>query len=188
MFTRNKAFEERIRRMRSHGMKSISWDKYRGRLSSYDIEEVGYNYRTSEIPSALGLVQLRKLEGNNRRRGKRVEAYRRALQGTEGISIPFSKGWVRPSYHLFPILVSPSADRTRVMEKLGLHRIQTSIHFPPVHLFSLYRKEFGYREGMLPLTEEVSRREITLPLHPGMRIDDVKWIAEKVKAVIRELP
>ena len=68
VFTRNQGLAERVRTLRSHGMKALSWDKYRGHLSSYDIEIFGYNYRTTEIQSALGLVQLKKLERNNRRR------------------------------------------------------------------------------------------------------------------------
>jgi len=187
IITENQAFAERIRKVRSHGMKALSWDKYRGRLSSYDVEEIGYNYRTTEIQSALGLIQLRKLDRNNRKRRKLVEAYRRELEGVEGISVPFSRYGNRPSCHLFSILVTPSVERDKVMEGLKLHGIQTSIHYPPVHLFSLYRKEFGYGKGMLPVTEEVSQREITLPLHPGMDRDDVRWIVKKVRQVMRGL-
>jgi dTDP-4-amino-4,6-dideoxygalactose transaminase len=185
VFTRNQALAERVRAMRSHGMKALSWDKYRGHLSSYDIRDLGYNYRTTEIQSALGLVQLRKLNRNNQKRSKLVEAYRRELQGTEGISIPFPRYGTRPSYHLFSILISPSIPRDKVMEGLRSLGIQTSIHYPPIHLFSLYRRQFGYKKGMLPKTEEVSRGEITLPLHPGMDGDDVRWIAKKLRGVIR---
>jgi dTDP-4-amino-4,6-dideoxygalactose transaminase len=187
VFTRNQVFAERVRAMRSHGMEALSWDKYRGHLSSYDIAELGYNYRTTEIQSALGLVQLRKLDRNNQKRRKLVEAYRKELEGTEGILIPFPKYGTGPSYHLFPVLISPSVRRNKVMEGLRSHGIQTSIHYPPVHLFSLYRKEFGYGKGMLPITEEVGRREITLPLHPLMEREDVKRIVGKLKDVIRKV-
>jgi dTDP-4-amino-4,6-dideoxygalactose transaminase len=186
VFTRNKNLAERVRTMRSHGMKSLSWDKYRGRLSSYDIEQLGYNYRTTEIQSALGLVQLKKLDKNNRKREKLVKAYRSAFQGTKGISLPFRQSRGNPSYHIFPILLGSTINRDRVMERLKDGGIQTSVHYPPVHLFSLYRKKFGYKAGKLPQTEEVSRREMTLPLHPRMKVEDVKWIAEKVKNVIRD--
>jgi dTDP-4-amino-4,6-dideoxygalactose transaminase len=185
--TRNKTWAERVRRMRSHGMESLSWDKYRGHLSSYDIRGLGYNYRTTEIQSTLGLVQLKKLDRNNRKRKRLVEIYRKELQEVEEISIPFSKFKGDPSYHLFPILVAPSINRNMVMERLKGFGIQTSVHYPPVHLFSLYRKRFGFKMGMLPKTEEVSRRELTLPLHPRMNEKDVKWIAKKVKEAIREL-
>jgi len=184
--TRNKAWAEKVQRMRSHGMEALSWDKYRGHLSSYDIRGLGYNYRTTEIQSALGLVQLRKLDRNNRKRKRLVEIYRKELQEVEEISIPFSKFRGNSSYHLFPILLAPPIDRNKVMERLKDFGIQASVHYPPVHLFSLYRKRFGYKMGMLPKTEEVSRREMTLPLHPRMKQEDVKWIVKRVKIVVRE--
>jgi dTDP-4-amino-4,6-dideoxygalactose transaminase len=182
--TRNKAWAEKIRRMRSHGMKALSWDKYRGHLSSYDIRGLGYNYRTTEIQSALGWVQLKKLDGNNRKRKGLVEIYRKELQKADGISIPFARFEGDPSYHLFPILAAPSLDRNKVTERLRELGIQTSVHYPPVHLFSLYRKRFGFKKGMLPKTEEVSRRELTLPLHPRMTEKDVRWIVKRMKDVI----
>ncbi|NWF93580.1 MAG: DegT/DnrJ/EryC1/StrS family aminotransferase [Syntrophaceae bacterium] len=184
--TRSKVLADRIRRMRSHGMVALSWDKFRGHLSSYDIETLGYNYRITEIQSVLGLVQLRKLDRNNRKRKRLVEIYRRELQEVEEISVPFSKFKGIPSYHLFPVLLGASINRNLVMERLKKFGIQTSVHYPPVHLFSLYRKHFGYRRGMLPKTEEVSRRELTLPLHPRMDEKDMRWIVKKVRIVIRE--
>ena len=184
--TRDKALRVRIQRMRSHGMEALSWDKYLGRQSSYDIGGLGYNYRTTEIQSALGLVQLKKLDRNNRKRKRLVENYVSRLREIEWISIPFSKPKGRPSYHLFPILVASHIDRNKVMERLKGFGIQTSVHYPPVHLFSFYRKRFGFKRGMLPKTEEVSKREVTLPLHPKMDEGDVKWIAKKVKTVIGE--
>jgi len=184
VFTRNKNFAEKVRMMRSHGMKSLSWDKYRGRLSSYDIEQLGYNYRTTEIQSALGSVQLKKLGRNNMKRERLVRVYLKEFQRVEGIFLPFLKPKGSPSYHLFPLLLADHIDREKVMENLKMFGIQTSVHYPPVHLFSFYQKRFGYRVGMLPKTEEISRREITLPLHPLMSVKDVKWIAEKVKGVI----
>jgi dTDP-4-amino-4,6-dideoxygalactose transaminase len=184
--TRNKAWAERIQKMRSHGMEALSWDKYRGHLSSYDIRGLGYNYRTTEIQSALGLVQLQKLDRNNRKRKRLVEIYRKELEASRGISIPFSTFKGNPSYHLFPILLAPTIDRNKVMEKLKDYGIQTSVHYPPVHLFSLYQVRFGFKKGMLPKTEDVSQREVTLPLHPRMNEKDISWIAGKVKIVIHE--
>jgi dTDP-4-amino-4,6-dideoxygalactose transaminase len=184
--TRHKAWAEEVRRMRSHGMETLSWDKYRGHLSSYDIKGLGYNYRTTEVQSALGLAQLKKLGRNNKKRKRLVGVYRKGLQEAEGISVPFSKSKGNPSYHLFPILLAPRINRIRMMERLKDFGIQASVHYPPVHLFSLYRKRFGFREGMLPKTEEVSRREVTLPLHPRMKQEDVKWIVKKVKECVSD--
>lgn len=184
VFTKNKKLAEKIKRMRSHGMKSLSWDKYKGRLSNYDINELGYNYRITEIQSAIGIVQLKKLDQNNYKRKQLFEAYRKEFQEIKGVSIPYSIYEGKPSYHIFPILFEPSINREKIIQSLRNIGIQTSIHYPPVHLFSFYRKKFGFRSGMLPRTEEVSRREITLPLHPLMSIRDVKWIADKIKEII----
>ena len=183
--TRHKEWAEKVRRMRSHGMEALSWDKYRGHLSSYDISGLGYNYRTTEIQSALGLVQLKKLDGNNKKRKRLVEIYQRELQGVGGISIPFLMFKGNPSYHLFPILLAPSISRNKVMERLKDFGIQTSVHYPPAHLFSLYQKKFSYERGKLPKTEEVSQREMTLPLHPLLDAGDVKWIVKKLKEAMR---
>ena len=183
--TRNRTWEERIRRLRSHGMSSLSWDKYRGHLSSYEVEELGYNYRTTEVQSAMGLIQLKKLGRNNRKRKGLAEAYRYALQGIQGISVPFLEFDGNPSYHLFPVLLGPAIDRNKVMKRLKNFGIQVSVHYPPVHLFSFYRRKFGYKTGMLPITEEVSRREITLPLHPLMNTEDVRWVTNQIRKVMK---
>ena len=191
VITRNKGFAEKIREMRSHGMKALSWDKYHGHLSSYNIERLGYNYRITEIQSALGLVQLKKLDRNRRKRERLVEVYRKNLDGVEGISTPFRRWKGKFSYHLFPILVQgeqadqSSLQRDRLMQELKNLGIQTSVHYPPVHLFSLYRKRFGLKAGMLPKTEKASRMEMTLPLHPGMDEADVEWIVGKIKKIVK---
>jgi dTDP-4-amino-4,6-dideoxygalactose transaminase len=187
---RDRERADALRRLRSHGMGSLSWDKFKGHLSSYDIDRLGYNYRTTEIESALGLVQLKKLDRSNRIRKKLTEGYREELRGIEAISMPFEDFEGKPSYHLFPILVNPGSEgdvllrRNRLMERLKAFGIQTSVHYPPVHLFSLYRGERGVKEGMLPRTEDVSRRVITLPLHPGMVRDDVKRIAARIREAV----
>jgi dTDP-4-amino-4,6-dideoxygalactose transaminase len=189
VFTRNQVLAEKVRTLRSHGMRALSWDKYRGHLSSYDIETLGYNYRTTEIQSALGLIQLKRLERNNRKRGRLVEVYREELRQVPGIRIPFLHFKGDYSCHLFPILVEnekagPSSNRRdRLMQELRGQGIQTSVHYPPVHLFSLYRKRFGYEKGMLPVTETMSQGIVTLPLHPRMGTADAKWISRKVREI-----
>jgi len=190
VFTRDKTLAERVRTLRSHGMRALSWDKYRGHLSSYDVETLGYNYRTTEIQSALGCIQLKKLERNNQKRKGLVGVYREELRESPGVLIPFFRFNGDYSHHLFPILVKggngrPSNDlRDQLMVQLRDRGVQTSIHYPPVHLFSLYRKLFGYRSGMLPVTEEVSQGILTLPLHPRMGKADAAWIAREVKEIV----
>jgi dTDP-4-amino-4,6-dideoxygalactose transaminase len=178
--TNDDTLADKIRTIRSHGMTSLTWDRHRGHAYSYDVVDIGYNYRIDEIRSALGIVQLSKLEKNNQRRREIAEKYVELLKDTEHISIPFSNYEGKPSFHIFPILLSEGINRYDFIQELRESGIQTSIHYPPIHLFTYYRERFGYKEGILPKTEYVGKHEVTLPLHPLMTDTDVEYIANKI--------
>jgi dTDP-4-amino-4,6-dideoxygalactose transaminase len=175
---------ERLRTMRSHGMTTLTWDRHRGHAHSYDVVALGYNYRIDEIHSALGLVQLDKLDLNNARRCELTAEYQRLLVGTPGLVMPFRDHHGTSACHLAPVILNAGIDRHAIIEKLRDMGIQTSIHYPPIHLFSYYQQRLGTRDGMLPLTEEVGRREITLPLHPRMAVKDVETVANALRLAL----
>jgi len=181
--TNDGTFAERIKLIRSHGMTTLTWDRHRGHAHSYDVVDLGYNYRIDEIRSAIGLTQLGKLDGNNDRRRRIVEIYREHLRDIPGIRVPFTRYKGKPSFHLFPILLEGPSHRGRFIDALRAKGIQTSIHYPPVHLFSYYRRRFGHGEGLLPVTEEVCSREVTLPLYPGMADGDVIRIVDQIRSM-----
>ncbi len=183
--TSDDSLAERIRIIRSHGMTTLTWDRHRGHAYSYDVVELGYNYRINEIASALGLVQLKKLEHSNERRGQITKEYRRELKEIPWISIPFPNYEKKTSYHIFPILLSEDVSRESFMENLKGKGIQTSIYYPPIHLFSSYRKMFGFEEGMLPKTEFVGKHQVTLPLHPLMSEEDMHRVIQAVKEILQ---
>jgi len=178
--TNDEGLAEKIRLLRSHGMTTLTWDRYKGHAYTYDVVELGYNYRISEIESAIGLVQLRKLDANNSKRGELTKLYRTLLQDTD-VHIPFKSYRGKPSYHILPILLPEDVDRAAFMRYMRDRGIQTSIHYRPIHLFTYYRRTFGFRSGMLPVTEDVARREVTLPLHPLMSGEDVEYVCRSVK-------
>ena len=171
---------ERMRIARSHGMTTLTWDRYKGHDFSYDVVGPGYNYRIDELRSSLGMVQLKKLERNNRRRGSLFALYREMLEGIEEITVPFAHVSGTSSYHIFPVLLSDNIDRNGFMEYLRGRGVQTSIHYPPIHLFSYYKKLMP-RENCLSLTEHVGRREVTLPLFPSMEEQQVRYVVNSIK-------
>jgi dTDP-4-amino-4,6-dideoxygalactose transaminase len=179
--TNDDSLAERIKNIRSHGMTTLTWDRRQGHAHSYDVVEIGYNYRISEIESALGLVQLKKLGKNNKRRGEVTQRYRDQLENVTGISIPFQNCEGKPSYHILPILLKENISRENVVEGLKTKGIQTSLHYPPIHLLSSYHRMFGYKEGMLPITEFVGQHEVTLPLYPMLTEKDVQYIVDCFK-------
>jgi dTDP-4-amino-4,6-dideoxygalactose transaminase len=174
---------EKIRIARSHGMTSLTWDRYESPDFSYDVVGPGYNYRIDELRSSLGLVQLQKLDGNNRRRVALWALYSEKLNGIEEIKIPFSQIRGISSYHIFPILLSEGIVRKEFMEYLLEQGIQTSIHYPPVHLFSYY-KNLIPSGTELPLTEYVGRREVTLPLFPTMEETHINYVVNAIKGFL----
>jgi len=175
---------EKLRVMRSHGMTTLTWDRHRGHSHSYDVVDLGYNYRIDEMRSALGLVQLEKLAQNNERRRELAAEYRRLLADVPGLLVPFNKHPGRSACHLFPILLDSEINRRSFIEGMRDQGIQTSIHYPPIHQFSYYQERFGDGTGTLPMTEAVGFREVTLPLYPGMTVQDVKRVVDALRLVI----
>jgi dTDP-4-amino-4,6-dideoxygalactose transaminase len=178
---------ERIRLMRSHGMTTLTWDRHRGHAHTYDVVALGYNYRIDEIRSALGLSQLDRLEARNARRQQLVDYYRSELSGVGGLSVPFEHVSAGAAHYIFPILLDNAETRLDFIRGLKEEGIQTSIHYPPIHLFKYYRERFGYAPGDLPVTEDVCARQVTLPLYPTLGEAEIKYVCDIVRKTISRL-
>jgi len=184
VITQRDDIAEKLRVLRSHGMTTLTWDRHHGHAFSYDVVALGNNYRIDEIRSALGLVQLKKLPANNARRKAITERYQEALLGGAfpGVQVPFVDTPGQPSYHIFPVLLPEDADRQAFMESMRNSGVQTSIHYPPIHHFTYYRER--YSGISLPVTEAVAAREVTLPLYPGMRDEDVDYVLARASEAL----
>ncbi len=179
--TRSARTAERARLLRAHGMTTTSWDRERGHASSYDVVARGFNYRPSEIEAALGLVQLAKLDAMQERRRVLVRHYREALGSMDPeIIIPFAGDDEQSACHILPLVAPDNETRESIRARARTEAVQTSVHYPPVHLFSVY-----HTGEPLPLTEEFAAREVTLPLYPGMAPDDVNLVAGLVEDATR---
>lgn len=174
---------ERLKILRSHGMNSLTWDRHKGHNFSYDVITTGYNYRIDEMRSALGRVQLTKLERLNKRRREITRIFQDdMINRCDALSLPFLDADLDScACHIFPILVESSGYRKVFMQTLKEQGIQTSIHYPPVHRFSAYRTRF---DTDLPLTENACEREVTLPLFPTMTDRDIEDVLEAIKRAI----
>jgi dTDP-4-amino-4,6-dideoxygalactose transaminase len=183
--TDDDALAEKLRILRSHGMTSLSWDRHQGHAYSYDVVDLGYNYRIDEMRSAIGRVQLRKLPRGNERRGQLTALYRELLSElAPEVKMPFEEVRGTGCYHILPALLPEGTDRIRFMEAMKARGVQTSIHYPPVHHFQIYRRDDA--DG-LPITEQAAAREVTLPLYPTMQDWQVEWTARAVRESLKEL-
>ncbi len=172
----------KLRLMRSHGMTSLTWDRHQGHAYSYDVVELGYNYRMDEIHAALGIAQLAKLMRNNALRQKVSQAYWDAFKDSD-LGLPFyslaQQSGVIPAWHIFPLLLPEGQHRLRFIDFMRQQGIQTSIHYPPIHQFQYYQQR--YPGTVLHKTETAAAREVTLPLYPGMSQDQIGWVIEAVR-------
>jgi dTDP-4-amino-4,6-dideoxygalactose transaminase len=171
---------QRIRLLRSHGMTASTLDRADGRAVGYDVVECGHNFRMDELRGALGLVQIARLPAWNETRRALLARYRaRLADEAPEVLVPFDTQHPT-SGHLMPVVLPSSCDRTSVMATMRAAAVQTSVHYPAIHEFAYYRARF---EGVrLPRTEEFSRRELTLPLHPALEAADV----DRVVTALRE--
>ena len=173
---------ERIRLLRSHGMTSLSWDRFTGHATGYDVVQPGFNYRMAELPAAVGRVQLQKLEANNARRNELLERYRWRLADVDGIKVPFAgRSGVA---HIAAVVVDDPSRRDGLRQALHDAGIQTSLHYPLVHLFDHYRSSYGYAPGDLPVTEDLGSRLVTLPLYPTMYPEQVDEVCACIAAYL----
>jgi dTDP-4-amino-4,6-dideoxygalactose transaminase len=177
--THSDELAQKVRRLRSHGMTTLTWDRHRGHAHSYNVDAHGYNYRLDEIRAALGRVQLRKLDANNARRAALTLIYRHNLEGLPGWIVPFGRHDLGSAYHLMVAVARDEQARAGTLEALRASRIQTSLHYPCIPDFSAFA---AYRSEGLEKSREFTRRAITLPLYPTMSPAQV----EEVCAVIQK--
>jgi dTDP-4-amino-4,6-dideoxygalactose transaminase len=185
--TNDAALAEQLRLLRSHGMTTLTWERHRGHAHSYDVVAQGFNYRLDELRAALGLVQLARLPKENARRAEIAARYRDALDGTLGLTMPFGDDGAKrvSSHHLAVVVLPDGCDRDAVRTALNDRGIQTSVHYPPIHTFSLYQAAPTRRP--LPQTDAVSTRILTLPLYGRMTETQVETVIEELRSVLGDL-
>jgi len=172
---------ERVKILRSHGMTSLTWDRHEGHAYTYDVVDLGYNYRIDEIRAALGLAQLDKLARNNARRKVITEQYWDLLSDA-GVGLPFCDAVGEAAHHIFPVLLPEGTDREALIDHMRAAGVQTSIHYPPIHLFSHYRA--AHAGVSLPQTEAAAAREITLPLYPTMTGAHIRIVVQALRSAL----
>lgn len=167
---------------RSHGMTTMSYQRASGHATSYDVVELGYNFRMDDLRAAIGVVQLEKLERDLERRQMVRSWYLEELRDLESnIWIPYKNNSEFVSNYILPIVLKTknAGRRDELRDFLHSNGIQTSVHYPAVHRFSIYR--VFSQTASLPMTEYIADHEVTLPMYAALKKDNVKFIASVLK-------
>jgi dTDP-4-amino-4,6-dideoxygalactose transaminase len=170
----------RMRLLRSHGMTTLTWDRHRGHASGYDVVDVGFNYRIDEPRAALARRRLERLDADNARRAMLDARYRELLAGVGGLTPALAPvPDAQLAHHLFTVVLEEGMERAGFREALATRGIQTSVHYPPAHRFSIYA---GDRD--LPVTDDYGARAVTLPMFATMTNDQQDEVVDAIRAAL----
>jgi perosamine synthetase len=151
-----------------------------------DHDRLGFNYRLSDIASALGLAQVQRLDELLAGREHVAKLYRAALQGIPELTLPCEPtGQAKRGWFVYVIQLPRGVDRDSVVTRLSARGIAAKPYFPAIHLMTYYRDTFGYRDGQFPICEDVSARSIAIPFFPRMTEGQVARVAQEISAVLQ---
>jgi dTDP-4-amino-4,6-dideoxygalactose transaminase len=181
---------ERVSLLRFHGMDRNAWKRFdKSGSHRYDITEAGFKYNMMDLQAALGLHQLRRLDGFIEERRRRAGVYDAAFRQVPGLLLPKAVPYpARHAWHLYTPFVDLdrlAIDRDRFISELKARNIGAGLHYTAVHEFSYYARRFGWRPDDFPEAHWVSERILSLPLFPGMTDRDQSDVIEAVVDIVR---
>jgi dTDP-4-amino-4,6-dideoxygalactose transaminase len=188
MITTNREdFYKKLLQFRTHGITRDVTELYENQGPwYYEMQFLGFNYRITDIQSALGVSQLKKVNQFIEKRKRLVQLYQNELQKINELQFPYQLPNVESSWHILVVklnLEKLNGGRREVFEALQKENIGVNVHYLPVHLHPYYQG-LGYRRGICPIAERCYEEFITLPLYPGMSEQDVLDVVAAVKKVI----
>jgi dTDP-4-amino-4,6-dideoxygalactose transaminase len=189
LVTRDAALAKRARVMRLHGMSRDAFDRYSASVPSwaYEIVAPGFKYNLTDIAAALGLQQLKRIEGFQRRREAIAARYDAAFADLPLITPPRPAPGDRHAWHLYVVRLADGAPlvRDRFIERLFEAGIGCSVHFIPLHLHPYWRDRYGLVPAQFPHSQHAYERMLTLPLYTRMSDGDVERVVTTVRDLLR---
>lgn len=181
LVTDNPDYYSRAKHLRSHGMTSLAYNRKDGK-NTYDVTDLGYNYRMDDIRASLGLVQFKKLSGDMKKLAHNRGLYIENLASIEELSVPFLDYAGISTNYIFPVLLKDvdGINRDQVRKYLKEKGVQTSVHYPAIHEFAIYE---NYTVD-LPKTEFVARNEITLPMFPELKDKEIRYVVKMLREAL----
>ena len=189
MLTGDPQLLERARVLHLHGMSKDAARRYeKGGSWRYEILAPGFKYNLTDVASAIGRVQLRRMDELQRRRNQIVARYDEAFSQLPELVIPTVREDVESAHHLYVLRLDPDRltisrdDFVRALADLG---ITASVHFIPIHVHPYYRDKYGYRPEDFPVAWNAFQRMLSLPLYSRMEDADVDHVIGAVEQLVR---
>tara|TARA_Y100000590_G_scaffold427906_1_gene538630 strand:+ start:1213 stop:2391 length:1179 start_codon:yes stop_codon:yes gene_type:complete len=191
VITNNKKYDKKVKEFRTHG---ISYDikkdgKYIGPWYR-EMVSLGYNYRLTDIQSALGISQLKNLDKRINRRRELASIYDNLFSMNKIYIVPQVSPTVKHSYHLYPLQIrfkELKIDKNKLFKTMLDKRIQLQVHYVPIHFNEYYQKNFGFKIGDFPNAEKFYDREISIPIYPELKDLELIYVVDTLNDVINKI-
>ncbi len=173
--TNNKKLYEDFKSLRNQGRSSnLQW---------LDHNQIGYNYRLTDISCSLGITQLKKIDFILKEREKIAQYYNKILKNIKGIQLPHLTK--EKSWFVYTINLDKKHNRDDIIKKLNKRGISTKPYLPSIHLQTAYKKLYGYKKGMYPISEKTSNSSLALPFFIGLKKREMEYIRDNIKNVLK---
>jgi dTDP-4-amino-4,6-dideoxygalactose transaminase len=177
---------ELFQKLRLHGMSTDALHRYTKHYRHYDVDVHGWKYNMYNLQAALLIDQVDEIESRRGERERIAEYYRASFAGCPGLELPTLVPGVKQGHHLFTVWVDPDK-RDQILWSLQEQGVGVAVNYRPSHLYTLFRRQFGHQEGDFPQAERIGSRTLSLPLYPGLRDEEIDYVAETVKKVVKNL-
>ena len=188
ILTNDPRIDKKVRCLRNHGMtKDRSQFENNDYPWYYEMHEVGYNYRITDIQCALGSSQLEKLDQLIQKRCNIAKIYEKSFSKVDNLKIPEVHNSVDHAYHLYPLQINfkkINITKTEFFIRMKESGINLQVHYIPIHLQPFYQKNYGFIAGNFPVSEDFYRYEVSLPIYPNLSSDDVLLVVNNILDII----
>lgn len=184
--TNSRRLYEKLLLLRNHG---ITKERLRRRSPGewyYEMQELGYHYRMTDIQAALGRSQLKKLDSFIARRRGIAKTYLKKFAGNPWFDLPVEKSFVKSAYHLFPLRLKGHCAQRReeIFKRLRIAGLGVQVHYIPVYLQPYYRRVLAFRKAMCPVAEDYYHRAVSIPLYPGMKENEIARVIHTIRSLL----
>ncbi|OGK21867.1 UDP-4-amino-4,6-dideoxy-N-acetyl-beta-L-altrosamine transaminase [Candidatus Roizmanbacteria bacterium RIFCSPHIGHO2_02_FULL_37_13b] len=188
--TNNKKLADKMRILSLHGLSRDAYRRYSVKhFSHYQCLFPGYKYNLTDIASSIGIMQLKRIEQNLKTRVKQWNMYSQGLERINQITLPamLDKSMVH-ARHLYTILINleqMTVNRDQFIYEMIKRNVGAGVHFIPAHMHSFYRSKYGFKKGDYPKAEFIGDRTISLPLGPGFKTEDIKYVIKVLHEIVQ---